>query len=277
MPGDGEGKRLTPEQRIGRELARARKAAGLSQARLGRHLGVSPSLISHVESGSRSLRIDLAPRCDTLLKTGGLLERLCRSLTAPSGPSWYIRWVEEVEPYSRILRSWDPLLVPGLLQTEPYARAVFRNGLAGSSPKEVEDGVSARLRRQVILDGEKPPTLWVLIDEWVLRRPVGGRAVMHDQMQQLLSLVERPTIHVQVVPHDAPCTAGLVSNFVIAEIPDSPTTVSVDSAGKGEVSADHDFVSQIWARYDKIRAEALRPGETVKMIKEARGRWKGGS
>ncbi|MEV4105407.1 DUF5753 domain-containing protein [Nonomuraea sp. NPDC049649] len=186
----------------------------------------------------------------------------------------YLRWTDEIEPSARVLRSWDPLLFPGLLQTEDYARAVFRGGPAGSSDRRVEDGVSARMHRQLILDTEAPPTLWVLFDEMVLRRPIGGPQVMVTQLEHVLAVADRPYITVQVVPFDTPCTAGLLSSFIIAELSDGPTAVSVDSAGRGEVSAEHDFVTLIWDRYDKLRAEAYRPGRSLEMIEEARDQWK---
>ncbi|TDC04136.1 hypothetical protein E1267_23705 [Nonomuraea longispora] len=115
--------------------------------------------------------------------------------------------------------------------------------------------------------------MWVLIDEMVLRRPVGTPQVMAAQLDHLVTAAERPYITVQLVPFETPCTAGFLSSFIIAELPDAPTAVSVDSAGQGEVSAEHDFVSLIWDRYDKIRAEAYRPGDSLELIEEARARW----
>lgn len=266
--------RLSPARRFGKELARVRKEAGLTQASLGTRLGCSSSLVAHIEIGDRNAKPDFAVRCDEVFGTGDLFVRLCRNVTSPSGPDWYIRWTSEIEPRARALRSWDPLLVPGLLQTADYARAVFRGDLAGTSEQDVEDGVSARMRRKMILERNSPPALWVLMDEWTLRRPIGGREVMHQQLDYLATVASRPYVRVQLVPCDAPCTAGLLSSFIIAELPDAPTAVSVDSAGRGEVSAEHEFVKLIWDRYDRIRAEAYRPGQSLEMIKEAQDQWK---
>lgn len=270
---DNRDPRMTPVQRFGRELARIRREAGVTQARLGSRLGVSPSLVAHFEKGDRTPRADFAAGCDRVFGTGDLFTRLCRNITAPTGPGWYIRWTDEIEPRARTLRSWDPLLIPGLLQTEQYARAVFRGDLADSE-QEIEDAVSARQRRQVILGKANPPTLWVLIDEGVLRRHIGGAETMHQQLDYLATIAKRQNVRVQLVPQNTPCTAGLLSGFIIAELPDAPTVVSVESAGEGEVSADHNFVSAIWNRYDRIRAEAYRPSQSLEMIEEARERWK---
>ncbi|MGW4407158.1 helix-turn-helix domain-containing protein [Nonomuraea sp. NPDC004702] len=266
--------RLTPVQRFGKELARTRREHDLTQVVLGRRLGCSSSLIAHIEKGDRTPKPDFAAGCDQVFATGDRFARLCRSITSPSGPGWYLRWTDEIEPAATVLRSWDPLLIPGLLQTEDYARAVFRGDLAGTSEQDVDDGVNARMRRQLILDADTPPTLWILLDEMVLRRPLGTRQVMAAQLDHLVEIANRPYATVQLVPFETPCTAGLLSSFIIAELPDAPTAVSVDSAGRGEVSASYEVVAPIWKRYDRIRAEAYRPGQSLEMIEEARDRWK---
>ncbi|MEU8198529.1 Scr1 family TA system antitoxin-like transcriptional regulator [Microbispora amethystogenes] len=264
--------RLRPVQRFGRELARVRREAGLSQARLGSRPGVSGSLVGHIEIGSRTPRLDLAAHCDDVFETGDFFQRLCRNITSPSAPAWFLRWSEEIEPRARVLRSWDPLLIPGLLQTRNYAQAVFRGGLA-TSEEEIERQVKARLSRQTIHERESPPALWVLMDEWVLRRPIGGRQVMYEQLDHLTAVAIRQNVKIQFVPADTTCTAGLMSGFALAELSDAPTSVSIESAGAGEVSAEYDFVTKVWDRYDRIRAEAYRPGDSLRMIEEARDLW----
>ncbi|WP_214411696.1 helix-turn-helix domain-containing protein [Sphaerisporangium fuscum] len=266
--------RLTPVQRFGRELARVRKEASLTQVTLSKHLGCSSSLVAHIEIGDRTPKPDLARRCDEVFGTSDLFARLCRNITSPaSGPGWFIKWADEIEPRARTLRSWDPLLIPGLLQTEGYARAVFKGGRPVSA-EEIEERVRARMRRKLILERDNPPELWVLIDESVLQRPVGGPAVMVEQLDYLAELADRPGIRVQLVPFDTPCTDGFLSSFTIAELPDAPTVVSIESAGTGEVSTAYDLVAAAWGQYDRIRAEAYRPGESLKMIKEVRDQWR---
>ncbi|MEU9885995.1 helix-turn-helix transcriptional regulator [Sphaerisporangium sp. NPDC051017] len=265
--------RLTPLQRFGRELARARKEVDLTQVALGKRLGCSSSLVAHIEIGDRTPKPDLAARCDEVFGTGDLFRRLCRSVTSPSsGPGWFIEWADEIEPRARILRSWDPLLIPGLLQTESYARAVFRGGRAAPEV-EIQERVTTRMRRKLILERDNPPELWVLIEESVLNRPIGGAAVMAEQLDYLVDIADRSAVRVQIVPFDSPCTDGLLSSFTIAELPDAPTAVSIESAGTGEVSAAHELVAAVWGQYDRIRAEAYRPGPSLQMIKEVRDQW----
>ena len=249
-----------------------RREAGLSQARLGTRLGVSSSLVGHIEVGTRTPQSDFAARCDEVFDSDDFFVRLCRNISTPAGPRWFLRWSDEIEPRAQVLRSWDPLLIPGLLQTEDYARAVFRGGLA-TSEREVEDQVRARMARQVILGRDNPPVLWVLMDEWVLRRPIGGRKVMCEQLDHLLATADHQNIKVQLVPHDTQCTVGLMSSFTIAELPDVPTSVIVDSAAQAEASSEHHLVNIVWGIYDMIRAEAYRPSQSLELIKEARGQW----
>ena len=274
MPNDLD-PRMSPVERFGRELARCRKEKGLSQRRLADHIGCSPSLVGHIETGSRNPQLDFAEACDRffeLPETEHFI-RLCRRIhQSPYGPGWFIRWLEEVEPHAVTLRSWDPLLIPGLLQTEAYARAVFL-GHFSTPEAEVEEQVNARMERQQILSREDPPELYVLLDEWVLKRPIGGREVMHEQLRQLATAARRRRVTVQIVPYDTTCTDGLSSSFIIAELTDAPTTVTVDSAGEGEDSAEHKFVSLVVDRYDKLRTEAYRAGESLRMIEEAAEQW----
>ncbi|MEO3812677.1 helix-turn-helix transcriptional regulator [Sphaerisporangium sp. B11E5] len=266
---------LTPAQRAGRELARVRGQAGLTQARLAARLGISPSLVAHVERGARTLKPDLAQKCDELFATDGRFTRLCRDITTSFGsPLWFARWLDEIEPRATIFRSWDPLLVPGFLQTEQYARAVFR-GHRKLPHDEIEKRVQARMLRNTLIDRDNPPEIWILMDEGVLHRNIGGRETMAEQLDHLSSVAERHNITLQVVPSDTTCTDGLLGAFTIAHMDDAPATVYVDSAGNGEVSTEHGLVSLIWGRYDRLRSEAYRPGDSLVKIKEAGERWTG--
>ncbi|MEO3808330.1 helix-turn-helix transcriptional regulator [Sphaerisporangium sp. B11E5] len=266
----------SPVAGFGRELATYRKARGWSQRRLAERIGCSPSLVGHIEAGSRNPQLDFAEACDRVfaLPDGDHFVRLHRRVRqAPSGPEWFRRWLEEIEPGATVLRIWAPFLIPGLLQTENYARAVFL-GRFSMPEEQVEEQVATRMRRQEALNPNNPPELRVLMDEWVLNRPIGDRKVMHEQLSHLAAVAARRRVTVQLVPYDTACTDGLSSAFVIAELADAPTTVSVDSAGRGEVSAEPDLVMSILDRYDRLNTEAYRPGESLQMIKEAVERWK---
>ncbi|GII88742.1 transcriptional regulator [Sphaerisporangium siamense] len=265
----------SPIWRFGAELRRLREEAGLSQEAMAARLQITQTHVSRLELGKR-----MPQQCqaETLDRLFGLTDEkyfvgLRQRITArPSGPGWYMRWVEEVEPEALILRSWDPLLIPGLLQTEAYARSIFL-GTPDTVPRDVEGQVGARMRRKDILEREKPPAIWALIDEWVLRRPMGGEAVLCEQLDYLIEVSGRHNVNIQLVPGDACCPAGLSSGFVIAQLGDGAVVVSVESAGRGEVSVDRELVAHIWGAYDRIRAEAYTAAISLKMMKDARDRW----
>ncbi|WP_214109310.1 helix-turn-helix domain-containing protein [Acrocarpospora catenulata] len=266
---------LSAAARFGRELARHRRERGLTQRSLAAHIGCSPSLVGHIETGSRNPQLDLAEACDRFfaLPEPEYFTRLCRRIHySPTGPGWFLRWREEIEPSAVTLRTWDPLLVPGLLQTKAYARAVFL-GHFSTPESEIQEQVAARMERQRIFSRENPPELYALMDEWVLKRPIGGKSVMYEQFRHLANAARNRRIMIQIVPYDTACTDGLTSSFVIAELAEAPTTVSIESAGRGEVSADNEVVSLILDRYDKLRTEAYRVGESLAMIEEAAEQW----
>lgn len=264
----------SPRVRFGAELRRLREAAQLSQAAVAARLGRTQTQVSRLEKATRTPSKSDAERLDRLFGTpdGVSFTRLYQRIVAqPGAPVWFRSWVEEIEPTARILRSWDPLLIPGLLQTEAYARHLF-----GQAPQialeEVEERVQARMQRGRILDRETPPLVLVLIDPGVLCRRVGGAAVMRDQLDHLLEIAQRPTVYIQVV--DPVCLAGLLGAFMIAELPDGqPDAVHLDSSAAGQITTEHDTVSAIWKRYEAIRRWAYPESMSIEMIEEARRGW----
>ncbi|MFI0417737.1 Scr1 family TA system antitoxin-like transcriptional regulator [Spongiactinospora sp. 9N601] len=265
-------KHISPKDQFRQELRKCRTAKQWTHRALASRLNCGHSLVGAIERGTRNPQLRFAEKCDEAF---GLDERFVklwkRMNNAFTGPQWYAHWADEIEPNAHTLRSWDLLLIPGLLQTEEYARALFTLGIV--EEEEVEDQVQARLGRQAILGQAKPPTLWVLIDEWALQRRVGTPEVMARQLDHLLALSERSKLHIHVVPSDADTTSGLAGSFVIAESVDYPATVSIGSAGQAEVTSDPDLVALILRRYDKLRADALRTGQSRQVIKEWRDKW----
>ncbi|GII77224.1 transcriptional regulator [Sphaerisporangium rufum] len=275
MSEERESETDSARQRFGAELRRMRETAGLSQSSIAARLRVTQTHISRLELGKRTPHLSQATILDEIfqLTEKKYFVRLCElSKEYPLGPDWYLRWAEEIEPAALVLRSWDPLLVPGLLQTEAYARLIF-TGAANATPEETEARVRARLQRQSLLDQEKPPAIWALIDTWVLNRLIGGPAVMCQQLDHLLETSIRYNVHIQLVPGETVPSAGLSSGFALAQLPDGTAVVSIESAGRGEISTDQQLITHVWGAYDKIRAEALPLARSVEMIKEARDKW----
>ncbi|GGL31098.1 helix-turn-helix domain-containing protein [Planomonospora parontospora] len=264
----------SPRVRFGAELRRLRETAQLSQAAVAARLGCTQTQVSRLEKATRTPSKSDAERLDLLFgQTGGVsFTRLYQRIVAqPGGPAWFRSWAEEIEPTAQVLRSWDPLLVPGLLQTEAYARQVFSQAPQISSD-EVEERVQARIRRQRILDRDNPPLVLVLIDAGVLRRKVGGAEVMREQHGRLLEATRMPTVSIQVVSPE--CLTGLMGAFTIAELPDGqPDAIHAESSAEGQVTTDLDSVTAVWKRYEAIRLWAYPEHVSLKMIEEARLEW----
>ncbi|MER6827128.1 helix-turn-helix transcriptional regulator [Streptosporangium sp. NPDC000563] len=264
----------SPRARFGAEMRRLREAAQLSQAAVGRRLGCTQTQVSRLESAARTPSKSDAERLDILFGSDGstyftdLREHI---VARHGGPVWFMSWAQEVEPFALVLRSWDPLLIPGLLQTEAYARAIFKNA-PRITPEELEERVKARMWRKKILEGDNPPLFLVLIDESVLRRNVGGPEVMREQLGYLLEVAQRPSISIQLV--DQLCLSGVLGAFMIAELPGGqPDAIHVDSSIDGQNSADPIRVTAIWNRYEAIRRWAYPDHMSLKMIEEARQEW----
>lgn len=264
----------SPRVRFGAELRRLREAAQLSQAAVASRLGCTQTQVSRLEKATRTPSKSDAERLDRLFGTpdGVSFARLYQRIVAqPGGPVWFRSWAEEIEPTARVLRSWDPLLIPGLLQTEAYARCIF-----GQEPHittgEVEERIQTRMRRQRILDRENAFALLVMIDTSVLRRVVGDAKVMQEQLDHLLESARRPTVSIQIVGPGS--LVGLMGAFMIAELPDGqPDAVHVDSSTEGQVTTDLDTVTAIWERYEAIRLWAYPERMSLKEIEEVRREW----
>lgn len=264
------GDQMSPRARFARDLAEYRRAARMTQAALAMRMRCHESLISHIETGRRSPTMDLAEEADRIFGLDGhFVAHFAKIVQSPT-LGWFARWVEEIEPRAIILQSWDPLLIPGILQTPDYARAIFRTT---STPDQVDERVQARTRRIAIFEGPHPPTFLALIDEGVLHRPIGGPDVLAAQLRHLLELAEHPRITVQLVPVAAGCVPGMMSAFALARLRDGSEVVSADSVLSGQVTADHEAVARIKQRYDGIRADAQPKSVTHRAIEDAIRKW----
>jgi transcriptional regulator with XRE-family HTH domain len=254
------------------ELRRARAGAGLTQDQLAEKIAYSPSLVAHVETGSRAPSVDFARRADDALRTGGLLSRLQPLVRSEAYPAWFRDWVE-IEREATSLRWFEPLLIPGLLQTEGYARAVLQAANPARGDDEISRLVGARMDRQAILTQDEPPLLWVIIDEGVLTRPVGGARVMREQIDHLIEAARLPRVMLQVVPADAGAHPGLAGQFAIASFDGSPDVAYLDNALAGQIVERADDVSRLALLYDILKAEALAPRASLDLVRKAIETW----
>jgi len=257
------------------EMKAAREQRGWSQADLADQIPYSLSTISMVEALHRVPTRDLAVHLDKAFGTPGTFTRLegrLRDLPFPAS----FRPFAAYETEATALYVFEHSLVPGLLQTPGYARAVLATR-PNTANDEIDNLVEARLARQAILTRDDPPAplLWALIDEGVLHRPVAPVEVMYDQLMYLVEVSRRPNVAIQVVPYSAGGHTGLLGAFVIADLDASLGIVYVEDIADGRVFEDPGAVSRVTLRYKSLQSEALPKGASRELIaRVAEERWK---
>ncbi|MDG4807991.1 DUF5753 domain-containing protein [Micromonospora sp. WMMD1120] len=184
---------------------------------------------------------------------------------------WFRPWAE-LEQDATGFRWYEPSLVPGLLQTEGYARAVLNTG-GLVAPSEVDLIVAGRLERQAVLGRDDPPQLVVVIDEVVLRRLVGDRAVMAGQLAHLAVVAEWEHVQVRVIPADGPWHTGLAGPFVLGRLPDGTELAYLDNQLRGQVVTDPVDVASLGRRWESVAGEALPQRRSTELIREVATTW----
>ena len=258
------------------ELKAAREQRGWSQADLAGQIPYSLSTIAMVEALHRVPTRDLAAHLDKAFATPGTFARLegrLRDLPFPAS----FRPFAAYEAEATALYVFEHSLVPGLLQTPQYARAVLATR-PNTAEDEIDNLVAARLARQDVLTRDEPPAplLWALIDEGVLHRPVAPAEVMAGQLGWLVEMSRRPNVTVQVLPYSAGGHTGLLGAFTIADLGGNPGTVNVEDITDGRVFEDPSMVSRVTLRYKSLQSEALPKGASRELIaRVAEERWTG--
>jgi transcriptional regulator with XRE-family HTH domain len=261
---------------LGAELARLRAEAGFTiQASFAAELGYDRSVIAKAESGDRPPSDPVfAAWMDACGVTGpvrALLERMLILARNAAGaiPTWFTWWID-VEKEADSIRIWQPLLIPGLLQTEEYIRALYL--LAGVDEDEADEKVAARLERQAIIDADDPPQLTVLIAEPVLSMRVGSAAIMVKQLEHLLAMSRRRNITLQIVRGDG-ALVGMAGAFDIASGPEIPDTLRMEAV-EDQTTDNRERVRKAAAVFEQLRGYALNVEESRVVILEAIERWK---
>ena len=254
------------------QLRRMRNAAGLSQEDYGKLAHYSGSMVSAVELGQRPLDAVYLARADEIFQTGDLFVSLLLLAERDGEPTWFRPWLD-AERVAKQLRWFESNLIPGLLQTADYARAILRL-VDTLTEDEVEQAVSARLARQAILAQERPPQLVAVIEESALRRFVNGyEKIMAGQLLHLLAWAERPHIHVHVLPATVGLHLGLSGPFVLARSEDGGWVGHLENQLGGTVVDGTEDVETLLARWESVRNEALPRRQSLDLIKEIVQPW----
>ncbi|MEV4754928.1 helix-turn-helix transcriptional regulator [Micromonospora sp. NPDC049559] len=248
-----------------RALKAARASADISQEGLASLVKWSSSTVAAIETGRRRPTMEFAVASDEMLGTGGLLAELLPMVDQQLSPIWFAPW-RGYEADALRLRTFEPCLVPGLLQTEAYARAII--GAGGLNPPDkIEELVAVRMERQELLHREDPPELLFILDEAALRRPVGGPEVLDAQLGHLLEVARLRHVRLHVIPADAGAHVGLTGGFIVADIPDDEQVVYLENVARGQVVDDPELVRLIRRKWDSLLGEALSERASLELIK----------
>ncbi|MFD9218498.1 Scr1 family TA system antitoxin-like transcriptional regulator [Streptomyces sp. NPDC060064] len=252
---------------FGSRVRRLRTAAGLTQAELGAKTHVVSTRITQIERSSGAKpTLELARALDAALGADNLLVDLWPYVYREAFPDWSRAFMAH-SARAVSIGQYAAHVVPGLLQTEDYARAVLRLDALLRSEEQLEERVAARLGRQERLGSPDRPDLWVVLDEAVLRRPVGGREAMQGQLARLLEAAAEPRITVQVLPFDQGEHEAMGGSLSVLTLPDSTEVAYTEGAEYGQLIEDPADVRRYSVIYDRLRAVALPPLMSLDMIR----------
>ena len=278
-------KRHTPTVRLRRlaaELRRLRRGADLSREDVSERTGINAATLYRIETARARPQMRTLNALLNLYETDQEQREYLTILCREAGKQGWLRpyhsdLPEEYTAYISFeaeaagVRNYESLFIPGLLQTEDYARAVIRGGLPMASDQEIEDRVRARIERQQVLSKDMPLKLWAIVDEAALRRVVGGAQVMRDQLAHLADAVKASNLTFQVIPFDAGAHPGMPGAFVLMDFSDPMDTdlIYIDSmAGDLFLEADVD-VRRYSLIFDNLRAVALSPDASATLLADA--------
>ncbi|MGW7204807.1 helix-turn-helix domain-containing protein [Streptomyces sp. NPDC054837] len=251
---------------VGSLVGTFRRAAGLTQVALAERVGVDEETIASIEQGRRTLKEDLAALLDDLLDTKGAL---AVALAHMPEVDLFPRWAEEYIDLEReaLALSWyDNQVLPGLLQTPAYARAVFLNDVPALTEDEIAQRVTARMERQEILHCKEPPTISFVISEVTVMDRLGDDDVYLGQLRRLREWADLHCVALQIMPVGRRFHAGLSGPLILVETADHQRVGYVEGQLHGRLIADPDEVSVLERKYAMLRTQALNPQESMGLL-----------
>ncbi|MFF7248377.1 MULTISPECIES: helix-turn-helix domain-containing protein [Embleya] len=265
---------------LGSQLRRLREAKGISREEAGYEIRASESKISRMELGRVSFKERDVADLLTMYGVGDETERAALlGLAAEANaqgwwhnyndilPSWFQVYVG-LEEAASVIRTYEVQFVPGLLQTPEYARAVVIAGQPSASAAEVDRRVGLRMQRQSILYRDKPPRLWVVLDEAALRRPIGGRDVMRDQVRHLIEMAALPNVTIQIMPFRFGAHAAEGGPFLLLRFPESdlPDVVYLEQLTSALYLDKRDEVDAYTEVMDRLSVDGMPPDKSVDLL-----------
>jgi transcriptional regulator with XRE-family HTH domain len=283
VPAEQSGSPTARRIMLGARLRRLREAAEISRAQAGYAIRSSESKISRLELGRVSFKVRDVTDLLTMYGVTDLEQRetFIELVSRSNEVGWWHRYTDLVadwfqdylglEESATRIQTCEQTFVPGLLQTEDYAKAIATHGWSPLAGQSAQGQVTVRMRRQALLDRPDAPKLWAVIDESVLHRPIGGRQVMLAQIEHLLELTKRRNITVQMVPYEFSGYAaeGSFTMLRFAE-PELPDVVYIEHLS-GALYLDKRSDTELYSRvFDRLTVDAHTPDHTRQLLAKAR-------
>ncbi|MFF7360587.1 Scr1 family TA system antitoxin-like transcriptional regulator [Streptomyces sp. NPDC008125] len=248
-----------------------RTRAGLTQKESADRLLISESLMGAYERAERIPSLEFLHDSDRVFDAGGALKACVELVDEEKYSPRFLNWAR-LQRDARVISGYETMLIPGLLQTEAYAYAVYRSRTPAYTEDEIVRHVGARLERQVVLARDNSPRVGFVIEESILEKALGGPAVLKEQLLHLLDCIERLNhLTVQVVPSDQHTHAGLMGPMQLMNTAEGRSLVYVEAQGGDRLISKPEQVSDLFDLFGMLRAQALNPWESAELIEKKAG------
>jgi transcriptional regulator with XRE-family HTH domain len=255
---------------VGRQLKLRREAVGMRAAEFGESVGYGEDLVYKIEGGKRIPRQEYLDRADEVLGAGGLIAATWEDVKKVRYPK-KVRELAKLEGQAVEIGVYESNSVHGLLQTAEHARALFEAAQPPYSQDDVERMVVARLARQSVFDRDPAPSIHFVLEEAVVRRPVGGTRVWRQQLERLLEAGTLRSVTLQIMPTNSDAHPGLDGKIELLKFPDGTAVGRSDGAFNGRPITDPKQLRILELRYGTIRAQALPPRESLAFVEQLLG------
>jgi transcriptional regulator with XRE-family HTH domain len=251
------------------QLRAWRKKNGWSQVDLAARLIYSDALVSAIETMTKTPTLDFAKRCDDVFDAPGTFIALHALLSREAWPSYFAPVIDFENQAVRI-HEWELRAIPGLFQTEDYARSVITAGNPRIAQVELDRKLNARLDRQRIFEREKPPMYWTVLGEGALRQVIGSPAIMVAQLDRITEAGRSCDIVIQILPFTAYDHPGIDGPIKVFDLPDATSVAYMECNGGGMITEDPEAVADQMTRLNMIRAAALPPRDSMALLQQIR-------
>ena len=255
---------------VGRQLKLRREAVGMRAGEFGSAVGYGEDLVYKIEGGKRIPRLDYLDKADEVLGAGGLISAMKEDVRKVRYPK-KVRELAKLEAQAVEIGVYESNSVHGLLQTAEHARALFEAAQPPYSQDDVERMVVARLARQSVFERDPAPSIHFVLEEAVVRRPVGGTMVWRQQLERLLEAGRLRNVTLQIMPTNSDAHPGLDGKIELLKFPDGTAVGRSDGAFNGRPITDPKQLRILELRYGTIRAQALSPRESLAFVEQLLG------